>query len=257
MNYSSPAGKKKITNDIIDQLNSYVEDARRPTEFARRKIEHEIRKLKTVDPPDYYDLLGMLAAVSGDVDETKRCHEAAINASGRNPYYRHHFAVSLDQFYLFGESLPILREIIDSDRSDRSAIDSYISALFNSGRFQEAEGWIDDWNESFPKDQRAETENVKGKMVPYMKSTGLSDSDVSMVFDRAFRVIRDSGAIVCDVTVRWPREDEDFWPAMIFRVSEPVERVADLVEKYCELEALDGDTSVATKVMASFDTIAA
>jgi hypothetical protein len=75
---------KRKTSELIDEINLmlYAE----PNELKIRMIRNEAKKLESAGMlVDSKQVLGMLAAVNGDVDEVDRNFNIAVNASGQLP----------------------------------------------------------------------------------------------------------------------------------------------------------------------------
>lgn len=252
MAYSQPK-KQTITNDMIEVLNAFVTAAKVPIPFEKASLARDIEKVKAVDIVDYYDLLGMLGAICQDLEACRTSHLQAIKISGGNPYYVVHYAVSLDNFLLFTESVALLLELSSKDQPDFEVIDVLIKSLRHLGRYEEAVDWIKFSNRVFPDAQNEDRSDLEDSVLPCISRLGIHEKQIQDVFARAYDLARGRKVKVSDIILRLPDEnEEDSGFSMIIYANESIESIADHIDAHCENEALVADHSLANKVMVSF-----
>jgi len=230
----TPQPKTKF-NEILERIN-LLDGAGAESDIALRQLKREIEAVATHDRTEGFELYGILAAQSEDVEETRRCFEAARKLEPRNTSVLLNYAAALSRFGMYSDVRSQLQLAHTLDPSDLSVLDRYIGAAGLCCRFKDAMGLLQTryqlTGSAFePLEKEFRTIHL------FLAAAGVSDDDGEEIMGYAADTLR--AAKVFDVFTdnRLASDEDSQWLNVNISVRRPVEVAVELNEELAEREA--------------------
>lgn len=132
------------TNELIERLTDVVRSGA-SNEFEIRLIERDANKLMRSDPAGAHAVLGSVAAVHGDAEQTRDHYRIALNLDN-TPMLRYNHSVSLCLLEEHEEALKVAGEALAVYPSDLVLLDHAIKTALESANFAKAREFCDRWD---------------------------------------------------------------------------------------------------------------
>ena len=129
----APAAK---TNELIKRLE-VLSAAAILNQFELERISRETKDLMRADPGGAHSVLGVVAALRGDVDACNQHHETALRLD-RDCMHRFNYSISLSHLEENVRSLEVTCDALDAFPDNLQLIDRAITAALDSGYFRKA-----------------------------------------------------------------------------------------------------------------------
>ncbi|MBF0583661.1 MAG: tetratricopeptide repeat protein [Magnetococcales bacterium] len=169
----------KVLDDVLARLQRmWVSDL--PVEmlaFEQRRLEQIVRPFCRTDPVRAYYLLGVLATLRGDVDETRSRFNNALRHSNHDADVRRGYGVCLMRLRHFAEARGQYEAIFAEDQEDLGVLAELIVTSLATGRIQDGVRWIQRWSELNPDRPFEEAETIS-KSAALLEKFGISDDHV-------------------------------------------------------------------------------
>jgi predicted Zn-dependent protease len=182
------------TNELIDKINSFFSEYRRPTEFEIKLLKKEAENLKKVDYCDYYQLLGQIALFENNKKSMVSHFENAIKLNPNDFVLQYNYAISLQNRGLIKLAVEQAKQFLGKYPNNASALICLVDALILSCRLNEAMNvlnTIDDKTSFNPKNINNLTQGFK-----IFNQAGLSDDEAQQIQELSCRLIDDKNLYV-------------------------------------------------------------
>lgn len=136
---------KSKTQNLICQLNDMIISGN-VNEFTLRRCKAEAAKVKEVDLPDYFCLLGMIACIEEDDENMHAKHKNSILYSGNDPHYLAQYGVSLMNRKLFERGYGVAKEALEKDPLNEEALNLMIKAANCLGKEEDFSIYTAKWH---------------------------------------------------------------------------------------------------------------
>jgi hypothetical protein len=94
------------TNELIDEINSYVTQKRRPTDWQIKLLKKKADGLKGKIPENlYYDVLGRMSCLENDIEALNRYYQIALTLASTDFQTQFHYLISLRNKGLYSKAL--------------------------------------------------------------------------------------------------------------------------------------------------------
>lgn len=131
-NYLTLAAPQKKLNEIIDELNAYVNSPNLNLE----RLEHLESEASRLERFGFYvdskKILGMIASLKSDYESVKSNYGAAIRGSGNEYSVVVSYITSLVNVHHYVEALAEIEKVIDYHKDDVGLLDLALTASFQS-----------------------------------------------------------------------------------------------------------------------------
>jgi tetratricopeptide (TPR) repeat protein len=222
-------------NELIDRLQALDASSER-NEFTLRQLKHDIETVASHHRGEGYELFGMLAAHSEDVEETKRCFEAARRLEPRSTKVLLNYAEALNRFGKFSDVRTLLQQAHTLDPSDLLVLNRFIVATALCCRFTDAVsllgtreklrvGGLEPWAAEFR------------KIHLFLAAAGVSDDDGEKIMSYVAEVLQVAKVFDVVTANRVASDEETQWLNVNIKVRRPVDVAVDLNERLAEREA--------------------
>ena len=243
-----------IANDVLKQLNALKAAANHLTDFQSRKLKQEIKKLKDVDVSGMWLLLGMLAALEGDEVEMRHCHDNAITNSNGKLEALLNYGVSLGMMGYFEEALVKFRTAYNNNQEDLVVVDALIDGCLNTGRFEEANLWVEEWKKLNPDSNHRLTYFIS-RVNNYINDNNLNEKNIIKILDTSISVLRENNIYASDVTLDIKDDEDSEWLSWLCQIKAPVEKRIKLSVDFADKIARSNiDSSLFNKFVIRFES---
>lgn len=140
-----PIPKSKF-EEIISELNMFVSSGE-VDEVKLMRFKHEAEKLRKADPMRGFTILGMIACVKDDLENTRLYHKNAIAFAKGLTYPKFQYAVSMLNMMEFNEAYDLLLDLYKEDDSDLVVLDHLINVVAVLGKEKDFKKLCDTWHE--------------------------------------------------------------------------------------------------------------
>lgn len=138
------AAPKSKFDGLVDLLNR-IKDSEEVDELLLRRIKNDTEKLKKENPMKAFTILGIIACINGQFEESIQCHKNAIAYADDSVWPKYQYAVSLLNLLEFNEAYDILLDLHDQDKSDLLVLTKLIKAAAIVGKEREFNTFCDTW----------------------------------------------------------------------------------------------------------------
>lgn len=142
---SAPAKK---ANELIERL-AQLATAPALDEFSLQRVARDANALMKSDPAGAHTVLGGVAALRGDRDETRKRHRAALKIDSDFATY-FNYLVSLSLLDEYEEALQVAMGALKKYPDNLNLLDSAIRAALESANFEIARDLSDRWDALAP-----------------------------------------------------------------------------------------------------------
>lgn len=123
---------------LLDEINSYI-SSKELDEGRLRAIQDEIEVIQQAG--HFYEakqLLGMVAALRGDVESAKRSFQAAKSASGGHPVVVSNFAQALGNLHMYEDAIVEMQQALIKCPDDLNILSLALKIFVDSYHIEEA-----------------------------------------------------------------------------------------------------------------------
>jgi tetratricopeptide (TPR) repeat protein len=182
------------TNELMDKVNSFIEEYRLPTEFEIRLLKKETDNLKNVDYCDYYQLLGMIASLENKKKDIVSNFENAIKLNPNDFVLQYNYATILRNKGLLKLSIEQAQQSLKKYPQNTEALECLFTSLNSSCRLNEA-------MELFKKvdDKSIFNFNDMDNFIESFKifnQAGLSDDEARNIQELSFKLVEEKNIYV-------------------------------------------------------------
>lgn len=211
------------TAELLNEINS-LGAADRHNTFLLKSLERKATQvLTTGDYSGGYTLLGALAAVRGDAEETRSQHGKAVAVAPSEPNVFRNYAISLLRVGLIDDAITMADRSWQLDKSQGENLVLLIQLTSHSGRIQEAVERLRSENLSWQNNsQVAELESAAS----FLAKNGVTDTVAGVIAREALKVV--APISVTGVQNRVASDDETSWVDFALAVNDTVEKVMEL-----------------------------
>lgn len=124
------------SNSLVDKLNKLL-DSETKSEFELKQIEHEAKKLMSIDPAAAHLVLGMLCSLKNDKTGSSKHHELALKLGCDRFLGHRNFSVSLANMGYLSDGLEYARQAYRIEKNPET-IQTLVSLNFRCGRIEES-----------------------------------------------------------------------------------------------------------------------
>lgn len=243
---------KTQTNSVIDQLNAAIHAGCAPSEFQLKQWERSARALLNKSPADAvegYQVLGVLATFSGDVDEVEANFGKASQLATGDLSLAHRYICSLVNVGYAARALNVLYAIrLPGGFTDPAFCADAIHVLLINGLVHNAADWMDQCPEEVTHFPAGDTMNWFDPQWPQVAATQLANLQAEATWRYGLHcaetLLRETlGARMFAVTYQFHLIPE-FGPALTVRAPVSVESAVELNFQLAERWAAQLDCSL-------------
>jgi hypothetical protein len=217
-----------IAGNLLVELTALA-DSTPVNEFAIKRIERDAEKLKGVDASEHAMLLGSIASLRGNYDDTTRHYRRALQLASNPVGVTLNYAVSLQVLARFTEMRDLLMTLVQKNRGNVHALRQASKMFMDSGAFQSAldlAPLADKYNVDL-----GERPLFAGLFKKLMDERGLSEDDVLQFVEVTREAVRMHGIVrpIAQHRISYAISGE---PSLVYEVlvDQPVE-VCDAIEE--------------------------
>ena len=215
-------------NQLTDQVNEMMHRDDVPSEIEVARLTRDAKSLIQVEPERAYDLLGMIAALVFDVNESVANHKRAISIDPDSDMLNLNFCVSLDHLGRTSQAIYYAERALECETDQETK--NYILGLlyelyFKAGYVKRAK----DFREKVPvdDDSRIAVDNLFEEICTvydFMRRHAISDTDLSRYIEILEKFAAEK-SVPCIVSLPFASETDE---AALICVSQRVMGDADL-----------------------------
>jgi tetratricopeptide (TPR) repeat protein len=211
------------TTELLNQING-LSSRDRDNDFLLKSLERQARQVIAAgDLSGGYTLLGALAAVREDAEETRSYHDRAASAAPTDPSIFRNYAISLLRLGLIDDAIAMADRSWKLDKTDRDNFFLLIQLTCQSGRIQEAAKRLHAADMTRQNHSGvAEIEDAASLLA----RRGISDKMAGSIARAAMQIV--APISVAGVANRVAADDESKWVDFAFAVNDSVEKVMEL-----------------------------
>jgi hypothetical protein len=217
------------SNELLDEINN-LGAADRDNAFLLKSLERKATQvLRTGDYSGGYTLLGALAAVRGDAEETRSQHAKAVAVAPSDTDVLRNYAISLLRVGLIEDAITMADRSWQLDKTQVQNLVLLTQLTLHSGRVQGAVERLRSENLSWQNDaQVAELESAAS----FLAKKGVTDTVAGVIAREAMKVV--APISVTGVQNRVASDDETTWVDFALTVNDTVEKVMELNHNLAE-----------------------
>lgn len=229
------------SQELLSELRKAAQN-KSVNDFMLLRLEKEAKSLAGVDAYGASLLMGAIAALRFDYDESAHWHCNAIKLQPRNNIPYINYAVSLMVLYRFDEACEQYAKAWELDNSDKFILKLYIGSLIKSGRFHKAQEMFGLWGKLSP-DEQHEAAPLVNKAVAVVDDLGLDENAIYAEISLASQLLFEKKIIHEHYLLAIYADDESSWINYSFVVSASNETVLDLEDELADRQAEKSSTS--------------
>lgn len=230
--------------ELLNQINTLSAKDRDNAILLKRLKREASQVLATGEVASGYTLLGALAAMRGNAEETRSYHAKAVAAAPSDPAIFRNFAISLLRVGLIDEAISMADRSWRLDQSQNDNFNLLVQLTCHGGRIQEAVNLVHACNLTGLNSSRvAELEDAASLLA----KNGVSDQIAGAIARAAIEVV--APISISGVDNRIATDDESTWVDFTFLVNDSTERVIELNRAFADRMAeltLDSEISRAS-----------
>lgn len=237
---------ESASSKLVDRVNTLLGEAR-PSELVLHAIKRDAKALlRNADAFNAYLVLGMVACLERNPDETRNYHSKALNL--HNNYIANlQFGTSLENLGFFSEAVIYLERAHKLAPDSKDALDKLIRFTAFSCQFQYSAQLLEKWDRLCPKEPHPKTVSTK-EIATFMKEYSIPDKEAEEVQRIAIdnlvsRNIFHGGSCYFHL----PSEDGVRWFEYVMKVDKTSQVLADLNSDLADIIA----NKVSSKIMNS------
>lgn len=176
-------------NELLDRL-SIIAKQKPPEELALRRIEAEANQLMKVDAHGAYIALGVASSIKGDIESTRRHHEASLRISD-DPTTRENYAYSLAHLGLYQEATTQFDLTIRQAHSP-TLLRTASNIAIRAGHYEKATRYLQLLVKIQPDAIQDKTVETTMHTATLLQETGLTETEIAEMNEIALSVATDA-----------------------------------------------------------------
>lgn len=176
------------TNELIDEINSYLAKKHKPTEWQVKLLKKKADTLRGKIPENlYYDVLGGIACLENDIPELNRYYQNAFKLAPKDLQTQKHYFIALHNKGLYSKALVQGKALLtDFPERSETILSLMTKCAFMACRIYEADDFLTQTNNP---DNHPYYQQIKeGRAV--FEAAGLNDDEAERLQNLAFSVIQ-------------------------------------------------------------------
>jgi len=171
----------KKADKLIDRLNN-ITNADTSNRFVMQGLKAGASVVIKDDPEMGHGLLGMIAALTMDIEEAHKQHQIALEKSGWGSSWAYlAYAVSCGKMGTYDKSVSLLKEAVEKFPGNLALADLYLDSCTEAGDITEAMIANEYWNKLSPQ-KGHDRANWLGTVMSRMDKFGVTGEQVSQAF---------------------------------------------------------------------------
>jgi len=234
-----------------------------PDQFTLKRLKRlkaKIEKLKPIDPPMAFNLLGMLAGAEHDPDEVRENFKKALQFP--NPpeikfIFRLNYIAALGRMNFPDEALVLCHQLFEKFPESTRLIEPLLQTTLSLGRLQEAVKWLRKANEF----KLLDNEIKKGSPLTliacaeFLAQEGVTDDETQQMTAPALAILRKKRILIRKQTVSLFSDEDSTWVTLEFHVPRTVKEIVEMnVELAKAMVSIDIPSEVLCLFNVSFST---
>ncbi|VAX16427.1 hypothetical protein MNBD_NITROSPINAE03-1682 [hydrothermal vent metagenome] len=222
--------------------------------FKINALRKDAEALVKNDPFSAYMLLGMLSGIEAKMNEVRDYFNRVIKISPNSYIGYYNFAIALHSNGFHSEASTHAIKANELNPGDTKILDLLVNNYLASGRYRDANDWLQKWDRVMPKKPHKET-NILRQIYPFISEQKIADDDVERLQKLAYSLLLENNVSITEKRMMILEDEESRWLNYMIGIDEPVTEIVDLNEKLAERMAdEDLPASLTSNVVIMFSS---